>query len=224
MHLWHQPNALCQALPCLPTFQFQPAPAPFGTFFQSAPNRPDWGLFNLDGSGKSATCDHHVDNNAGPCSRACLSWCSCQCLGPAPAPQSLGPSQSPLDFRRMSRNCLRFIVLSSKLSLASSVWRLITPSLSWHPILLALADNMASKSRIHRVIASSSRRQASTQICAALLHLLSLWLQCNHVAGVLSADVLESTKTAILQLFPDEWSRLFSASPLGLPKLPNNLG
>ena len=56
------------------------------------------------------------------------------------------------------------------------------------PILLALTDNMSSRSWIHKVITSSNRGQALIQIYAALLRRSSLGLQCDHIAGVLNVE------------------------------------
>ena len=157
-------------------------------------------------------------------------------------------------------NCLEFLVLLlqiiaciSYLESPYDVTLLGLPAdpLPVIPILLALTDNMSSKSWIHRVITSSSRGQSLIQIYAALLRRSSLGLQCDHIPGVLNVEP-DFISRPNLALAPFDWynqifrkvprlkyynyfqpsaeiisllqSRLFSDSPLGLPELPRNLG
>jgi hypothetical protein len=119
------------------------------------------------------------------------------------------------------------------------------------PILLALTDNMSSKSWVHRVITSSPRGQALIQIYAALLRRSSIGLQCEHIPGVLNTDP-DFISRPNLSLSTFDWytqiylnvprlksycyfqpspelisvlqSRLFCVSQQGLPELPKKLG
>ena len=119
------------------------------------------------------------------------------------------------------------------------------------PVLLALTDNMSSRSWIHKVITSSNRGQALIQVYAALLRRSSLGLQCDHIAGVLNVEP-DFISRPNLCLAPYDWYnqifqtvprlrfcnyfqpshelisllqlRLFSSSPQVLPELPKNLG
>jgi hypothetical protein len=157
-------------------------------------------------------------------------------------------------------NCLEFVVLL--LQIVACVVYLEAPydltllglpadPLPTIPILLALTDNMSSKSWIHRVITSSSRGQALIQVYAALLRRSSLGLQCEHLAGVLNVEP-DFISRPNLCLAPFDWytqifrtmprlrsynffqpspdlisliqSKLFCDSTPGLPELPRNLG
>ena len=157
-------------------------------------------------------------------------------------------------------NCLEFIVLL--LQIVASIVYLENPydlalvglpptAPPAIPILLALTDNMSSKSWIHRVITASPHGQALIQIYAALLRRSSLGLQCDHIPGVLNVDP-DFISRPNLSLSPFDWqsqifrnvprlksyhyfqpsqeliliiqSRLFCVSPPGLPELPRNLG
>jgi hypothetical protein len=157
-------------------------------------------------------------------------------------------------------NCLEFVVLL--LQIVACIVYLETPydltSLGLPgdappaiPILLALTDNMSSKSWIHRVITASPHGQALIQIYAALLRRSSVGLQCEHIPGVLNIEP-DFISRPNLCLSPFDWYaqifrtvprlqsynyflpspeliseiqlRLFSDSPLGLPELPKNLG
>ena len=157
-------------------------------------------------------------------------------------------------------NCLEFIVIL--LQIAACIVYLEDPPLFTPsgfpasippiiPILLALTDNISSKSWIHRVITASPHGQALIQIYAALLRRSSLGLQCDHLAGVLNLDP-DFISRPNLSLSPFDWYaqiyrkmprlmsynffrpspalisviqlRLFSDSPLGLPELPKKLG
>jgi hypothetical protein len=157
-------------------------------------------------------------------------------------------------------NCLEFIVLL--LQIVACIVYLEAPYdltllglpadfPSVIPILLALTDNMSSKSWIHRVITASPHGQALLQIYAALLRRSSVGLQCEHLPGVLNVEP-DFISRPNLCLSPHDWHtqmfrkvprlqfyncflpspeliseiqlRLFSDSPLGLPELPRNLG
>jgi hypothetical protein len=157
-------------------------------------------------------------------------------------------------------NCLEFVVLL--LQIVACVVYLEDPCdltllglpadpLPAIPILLALTDNMSSKSWIHRVITSSSKGQALIQVYAALLRRSSIGLQCDHIPGVLNVDP-DFISRPNLCLSPHDWytqifrqvprlrfynyfqpsvelisllqSRLSCDSPQGLPELPKNLG
>jgi hypothetical protein len=157
-------------------------------------------------------------------------------------------------------NCLEFIVLL--LQIVACISYLESPydpalvglpllSLPTIPILLALTDNIASKSWIHRVTTASPRGQALIQVYAALLRRSALGTQCEHLAGALNVDP-DFISRPNLHLAPFDWyfqifqkmpvlksyyyfqpspelvslllSRLFSDKPLGLPVLPKTLG
>lgn len=157
-------------------------------------------------------------------------------------------------------NCLEFIVLL--LQIAACIVYLEAPyDLTLLglpvdfppviPVLLALTDNMASKSWVHRVITASPHGQALIQIYAAFLRRSNIGLQCEHIPGVLNVEP-DFISRPNLRLAPHDWYaqifrkvprlqfynyfqpspeliselqlRLFSDSPLGLPVLPRNLG
>ncbi len=62
-YLWQQADTLLRAAPYMPTLQFQAPPADSRVFFQSTPDSLNTGVFHLDGSRRSPTYDHHVDDN-----------------------------------------------------------------------------------------------------------------------------------------------------------------
>jgi hypothetical protein len=61
--LWSQATTLSLARPYLPKLQFQPQPTDPNVFTQSTPASLNQGVFNLDGSRRPPTFDHHVDDN-----------------------------------------------------------------------------------------------------------------------------------------------------------------
>jgi hypothetical protein len=171
-----------------------------------------------------------------------------------------GVKLSPRNPNYVHINCLEFIVLL--LQIAACIVYLEAPYDSTMsglpadvppaiPILLALTDNMSSKSWIHRIITASPHGQALIQIYAALLRRSSLGLQCDHIPGVLNVEP-DFISRPNLCLSPFDWYeqifrvvpklqsyyyfqpsqeliseiqlRLFSDLPLGLPELPKNLG
>jgi hypothetical protein len=158
-------------------------------------------------------------------------------------------------------NCLEFVVLLLQIVacivyLEHQQYDLVNLGLPTDtppviPIILALTDNISSKSWIHRIITASTRGQALIQIYAVLLRRSPLGLQCEHLAGVLNVEP-DFISRPNLCLAPFDWyaqifrtmprlqfynyfqpsaafisviqSRLFSDSLLGLPELPKNLG
>jgi hypothetical protein len=157
-------------------------------------------------------------------------------------------------------NCLEFIVLLLQIVACFSYLEdpydltlvgLPADSFPAIPILLALTDNISSKSWIHRVVTASPRGQALIQIFAALLRRSSLGTQCEHLAGELNVDP-DFISRPNLSLAPFDWysqifqkmpalrfyfyfrpspkldslilSRLFSNKPQRLPELPRKLG
>jgi hypothetical protein len=58
-----QPDTLELALPYLPQLQFQQPPSDTTIFFQSTGDSLNQGVFNPDGSRRSPTYNHHVDDN-----------------------------------------------------------------------------------------------------------------------------------------------------------------
>jgi hypothetical protein len=170
-----------------------------------------------------------------------------------------GAKLSPRHPDHVHINCLEFIVLL--LQIVACIVCLDAPHdltllglpanfPSVIPILLALTNNMSSKSWIHGVVTALPHSQTLIQIHAALLRRLSVGLQCEHLPGVLNVEpdfILHPN----LCLPPHDWHtqmfrkvprlqfyncflpspelisetqlRLFSDSPLGLPELPSNL-
>jgi hypothetical protein len=119
-------------------------------------------------------------------------------------------------------NCLEFIVLL--LQIAACIAYLEHPyelvklglpadTLPVIPILLALTDNISSKSWIHRIITASTRGQALIQIYAALLRRSSLSLQCEHLAGVQNVEP-DFISRPNLCLAPFDWyAQIFRTMP-----------
>jgi hypothetical protein len=61
--LWQQANTLLRTAPYMPKLQFQAPPTNSSVFFQSTPDSLNTGVFNLNGSRRPPTYDHHVDDN-----------------------------------------------------------------------------------------------------------------------------------------------------------------
>jgi hypothetical protein len=61
--LWLQPTTLRLDRPYLPNLQLQSQPTDPNVFTQSTPDSLNQGVFNPDGSRRSPTFDHHVDDN-----------------------------------------------------------------------------------------------------------------------------------------------------------------